>query len=78
MITMQEGIIAADLVLIDSLDELIAQLEDGKALTLLFYGPHIAVAEGGRLAHGLGLPLGRLVARQADAPQLLRSNHFSA
>ena len=64
-----------DLVLVDGLDELIAQLEDGEALALLFDGPDVAVAEGGRLAHGLRLPLRRLVARQANASQLLRASH---
>ena len=62
---------AAHLVLVDGLDELIAQLEDWKALALLLDGPHVAVAKGGRLAHRLRLPLGRLVARQANSPQLL-------
>ena len=57
----------------DSLDKLVAQLEDGEALALLLDGPHVAVAKGGRLAHRLGLPLGRLVARQAYASQLLYS-----
>lgn len=60
-----------DLVLIDGLDELITQLEDGEALALLLDGPDVAVAEGGRLAHGLCLPLRRLVPRQANASQLL-------
>lgn len=59
--------------LIDSLDELVTQLENGQALPLLLDGPHIAVAKSGRLTHGLCLPLWRLVACQSDAPELLKN-----
>ena len=63
---------AQDLMLVDGLDELIAQLEYRQALALLLDGPHIAVPERRSLAHCLGLPFRRLIACQAYAAQLLQ------